>query len=468
MVFKHFIDESVSIRKPITFLGKYISRSVSRRLNNRHVSLTEEAKWIKNEIVTLGPAYIKMGQLVASRSDIFDEVYTNELISLQDDVPPIDYVYIDDVLRTEFDNVHMKIFEHIDETPIACASIGQLHLATLHYNKNKVALKVQKPGVELSFEKDFKLMLSILEFFNFLYPNSRNINDLYDMIKQCSISILSELDYRNEKQNMDIMRNVFQDDTVYVPRVYDALTTQKVLVMEYVECQPLKALRGSNVSNVLMKSMLVKAVNNGYLHGDMHKGNFGIIVNRYDYTFVMFDCGLILDVDKQIITQLIYAISINSIDTFVAILIKYDVIVIKRNFEKSIKEIEQLVSFVSDYINDLDINRLIDKIKNNLNLEQTDYTLNPKYFLISRTLTLLEGTCKGMNDNFSYRDVVMKSLVELNITPDMLLGKISFDFEQMNNQRPKYPTEPPAHNEPNIPIVLNLVTLLLLFFELLG
>ena len=468
------LQESVPFGKPITFIGKYISRSISKKLQLRRISKKDDAKWIKDEIINLGPAYIKMGQLVASRSDIFDEIYTNELISLQDNVNPIDFSLLNDVLITEYENRHNKIFDYVDINPIACASIGQVHLAKLHYNQNTVALKIQKPEVKSSFEKDFNVMLSVLNVFNIFYPNSRNINDLYEMIKQCSISILSELDYRNEKQNMDTMRRTFKMDShIYVPKVYNALTTEKVLVMEYVKCEPLNRLRGSNISNLLMKSMIINSINYGYLHGDMHKGNFGIINNEYDYTFVIFDCGLILDIEKNIMTQLLYAISINSIDVFINVLVKYNVIIIKDDYESSIKELKLLVGFLLEYINNLDIKQLVTNVQNNLNLESNNYTLNSKYFLISRTLTLLEGTCKGIDDGFSYKDVMMKALIELDITPDMLLGKISFDMEQMKNRNANISNESIKSftddtRNVKIPTALNLATILLLLIEILS
>lgn len=422
------------ITKPVLFFG----RLVNRKLNQSVYSKTDNARWIKNEIVKMGPAYIKMGQLVASRSDIFEKEYIQELQDLHDNVDPINFEKIYPMLVDAYDTPE-DIFSHIHETPLATASVGQVHKGMLRHNNKKVAIKFRKPNVINEFTNDFEVMLMIMKFVKKCNPNSRKVNDLYEMIKMCSKNILEELDFNNEIRNIKIMSEIFAyESSIYIPRVYTHLSNESILVTEFIDCTTIHPIRDVNISNQLMRIMIINGINNGYIHGDLHRGNIGLQVDDYgEYKFILFDCGLILELDKHIIHQLLYAISLNDIDIIVKILLQENVIIVTDDGSDSVVQLRKIAVYVKEYLQHLDIMRLIHDIKTDpsIDIQTANFRLNENYFLISRTLTLLEGTCKGLSDDFSYVNTMIQGVLDINVNMDMLIGKVKFDFEQLTKTK---------------------------------
>ena len=425
-----YYKNALPLTKPLFFYTRLINRTLYRKTYTQR----DNARWIKNEIVKMGPAYIKMGQLVASRSDIFDEPYIEELQDLHDNVDPIDFDTLKPLLIECYETPD-DIFSVIDETPIASASVGQVHKGRLRYNNSEVAIKFRKPNVVEDFTNDFKVMLDIMKVIKNFNPRSRKVQDLYEMIKTCSLNILKELDFNNECQNMKLMNETFTNESsIYIPKVYTSLTTDAILVTEFIECSTIHSLNNINISNQLMRIMIINGINKGYIHGDLHRGNIGLKINEFgEHEFILFDFGLILEIDKKIINQLLYALSFNDVDVFINILLKEKVIIVQENDFDSIAQIRSIALYVKDYLQHLDIMKLVNDIQmdTTIDLQNTKFRLNEKYYLISRTLTLLEGTCKGLSDDFSYVRTMMQGLLDIDINFDMLIGKIQFDINRL-------------------------------------
>jgi ubiquinone biosynthesis protein len=430
-----YYQNVLPITKPLLFIGRLVNRKLKQSLYSR----ADNARWIKNEIVQMGSAYIKMGQLVASRSDIFEKEYIQELQDLHDNVDPINFDTIYPMLVNAYDTPN-DIFSIIHETPIATASVGQVHKGTLRYNNNEVAIKIRKPNVIEDFTNDFDVMIMIMEFIKKCYPNSRKVQDLYEMIKMCSRNILKELDFNNERHNIKIMCETFAyESSIYIPRVYTHLSNESILVMEFIDCSTIHRIRDVNISNQLMRVMIMKGINNGYIHGDLHRGNIGLQLNEYgEYRFILFDFGLILKLDKRVIHQLLYALSFNDVDIIVKVLLHENVIItIDDDYDNSVLQLRKIAVYVKEYLQHLDIMRLIDDIKSDpyIDIQMVKFRLNENYFLISRTLTLLEGTCKGLSDDFSYVNTMIQGILDININMNMLIDKVKFDFEHLTQTK---------------------------------
>ena len=228
----------------------------------------------------LGPTFVKLGQIASTRRDLIPEEIIRELEKLQDHVPPFSFQEVREIVQNELGEEIENIFLHFEDVPLAAASIGQVHRATLR-NGEQVAVKIQRPNITTVIETD----LEILQDLATLAEQRSELAAKYqirDMIDEFSKSLREELDYTNEARNAEKIANQFKDDsTIYVPKVFWEYTTKKVLTMEYVEGVKFNEIdqlkkNGYNLKNLaerLVKGIFQQVFIGGFFHGDPHPGN---------------------------------------------------------------------------------------------------------------------------------------------------------------------------------------------------
>lgn len=228
----------------------------------------------------LGPTFVKLGQIASTRPDLIPEEIIRELEKLQDHVPPFSFQEVREIVQNELGEEIENIFLHFEDVPLAAASIGQVHRATLR-NEEQVAVKIQRPNITTVIETD----LEILQDLATLAEQRSELAAKYqirDMIDEFSKSLREELDYTNEARNAEKIANQFKDDsTIYVPKVFWEYTTKKVLTMEYVEGVKFNEIdqlkkNGYNLKNLaerLAKGIFQQIFIGGFFHGDPHPGN---------------------------------------------------------------------------------------------------------------------------------------------------------------------------------------------------
>lgn len=228
----------------------------------------------------LGPTFVKLGQIASTRPDLIPEEIIRELEKLQDHVPPFSFQEVREIVQSELGEEIENIFLHFEDVPLAAASIGQVHRATLR-NGEQVAVKIQRPNITTVIETD----LEILQDLATLAEQRSELAAKYqirDMMDEFSKSLREELDYTNEARNAEKIANQFKDDsTIYVPKVFWEYTTKKVLTMEYVEGVKFNEIdqlkkNGYNLKNLaerLAKGIFQQVFIGGFFHGDPHPGN---------------------------------------------------------------------------------------------------------------------------------------------------------------------------------------------------
>lgn len=228
----------------------------------------------------LGPTFVKLGQIASTRPDLIPEEIIRELEKLQDHVPPFSFQEVREIVQNELGEEIENIFLHFEDVPLAAASIGQVHRATLR-NGEQVAVKIQRPNITTVIETD----LEILQDLATLAEQRSELAAKYqirDMMDEFSKSLREELDYTNEARNAEKIANQFKDDsTIYVPKVFWEYTTKKVLTMEYVEGVKFNEIdqlkkNGYNLKNLaerLAKGIFQQVFIGGFFHGDPHPGN---------------------------------------------------------------------------------------------------------------------------------------------------------------------------------------------------
>jgi ubiquinone biosynthesis protein len=239
---------------------------------------------IRETIERLGPTFIKAGQILSERPDLVPAPLLTELKKLQDDVPPIPYAAIAQVVEAELGAPPDQVFVTFDEKPIAAASIGQVHAATMRREDGSivdVVVKVQRPGVDDTMRTDVEILREHSRFLQEHTSWGRQLR-LAGIADELGSALLSELDYTSEGRTCDTIREEFSDDPmIVVPRVWWDHTTRRVLVLDHI-----KGIQFNHADEFeaagLDKAELMRRTMNAYFHmvldvgtyhADPHAGN---------------------------------------------------------------------------------------------------------------------------------------------------------------------------------------------------
>jgi len=258
----------------------------------------EMSTWerIRHILEELGPTFIKFGQLMSLRPDLIPNALILELRKLQDEVAPVSYEAIREVLEKSLHQPLTEVFLEFDEKPLAAASLAQVHRAVLRENGLPVAVKAQRPRIRQVIETDLSIMELIAHQLNERMEAAR-IYDLPNLVREIRKGLLRELDFSREARHMKIFqKNLAGQEGVYIPRLYDGYSTSQVLTMELVQGTKLRDLPpGAPVDRELLArrglQLTVKQIlGDGFFHADPHPGNFMILDGNI---ICLLDCGLV-------------------------------------------------------------------------------------------------------------------------------------------------------------------------------
>ncbi|MEZ4383131.1 MAG: AarF/UbiB family protein [Nannocystaceae bacterium] len=242
----------------------------------------------------LGPTFVKLGQILSTRTDLLPETLTQELTTLQDQVSPVDFEAIDNQLRQNLGPDYRARFAELDEEPLASASIAQVHRAVLTTGE-EVVLKIQRPGLRRTIQSDLNIMLAIAGYLEEAFLEAE-LMDLRGVIAGFAKSLAQELDFVHEARNIERFRRNFADEPkIRLPKVYDDLTTAEVLCMEFVRGRKFsEVLESGEDTDPLIESYFGAAYKmlfiDGFFHGDLHPGNVFV---QDDNGLAIIDCGMV-------------------------------------------------------------------------------------------------------------------------------------------------------------------------------
>jgi Predicted unusual protein kinase len=257
----------------------------------------------------LGPTFIKLGQMVSTRTDLIPPAYQAELVKLQDEAPVIPTEQIEQVLRDELGAGPDELFATFDRTPLAAASIGQVHAATLS-DGTEVVVKIRRPGVIEKIEADLELLHHLAVSANQHWELARQY-DVVALVQEFSQALRAELDYIREGHNAErFATNFASNATVHIPRVYWNHTTVRVLTLERIrglKISDVVAIEAAGLERPLIArrtaSLLLKMVfEDGFFHADPHPGNFFV---EQGGRIGVIDFGLVGTVDAATQEQLV-------------------------------------------------------------------------------------------------------------------------------------------------------------------
>lgn len=258
-----------------------------------------------NMIEELGPTFIKFGQILSSRSDLLPADYVARMESLQDRVSPLTMDVIRQIITDNLGKPPDKLFARFDETPIAAASIGQVHGALTH-DGHDVVVKVQRPGLRAIFEADLSLLRFLVAQALEIFPEAQAL-DPGALIAEMESNLLRETDFSNELQALKRFGKNFADNpNVHIPEAYADLSTSQVLVMERIVGSKLTAIADpalrSKAAAIYVDAAYQMVFKDGLFHGDLHPGN---VFLQPDGKLGLIDFGMIGRLSRQRRDQLI-------------------------------------------------------------------------------------------------------------------------------------------------------------------
>jgi len=249
----------------------------------------------------LGPIFIKFGQMLSTRRDLLPHDIADELAKLQDDVPPFPERESIAIIETTLGKPIAELFAEFETTPMASASVAQIHRASLHSGE-KVVVKVVRPDIESVIRQDIALMQVLAQFIYKHLPNGRRLRPV-EVVSDYELTILDELDMGREAANASQLRRNFADSALlYVPEVHWDYTRRNVFVMERISGTAVTDLAALKAAGTDLKLLAERGVEifftqvfrDSFFHADMHPGNIFVdISDPADPSYIAVDCAII-------------------------------------------------------------------------------------------------------------------------------------------------------------------------------
>ena len=290
----HGLDEIVlktHLFRPIRYLAVFSPNYWLRKPSE------PRAVRIRKTLEDLGPIYIKFGQALSTRKDILPDDIADELVKLQDKVPPFSNDLARQVIEQQLGQTVSEAFAEFGSSPLASASVAQVHTATLHSGE-KVVVKVLRPNIENRIHSDVGLLYELARLAEKFWEDARRLRAL-EVVAEFEKTILDELDLVREAANATKLRDNFENsDALYVPEIHWQFTRKKVLVMERIYGIPVGEIEQLKQKNANFKLLAERGVEifftqvfrDNFFHADMHPGN--IFVDLPD-KYIAVDFGIV-------------------------------------------------------------------------------------------------------------------------------------------------------------------------------
>ena len=252
---------------------------------------------LANDLEAMGPTFIKIGQLLSSRSDLIPEVYLKPLSRLQDSVKPFSFEEVERIILAELGVRISKAFSEFNPKPIAAASLGQVHFAALRDGR-RVIVKIQRPEIRKQIAEDFEVLTQIAEFLDAYTEFGRRYRFL-TVLEEFRVTIQKELNYEREAQNLVALgQNLREFPRIQVPQPVDDYTTRSVLTMDFVQGRKITSLsplarldlNGAPLADELFRAYLKQIMVDGMFHADPHPGN---VFLTDDGHIALIDLGMV-------------------------------------------------------------------------------------------------------------------------------------------------------------------------------
>lgn len=420
--------------------GKFCARVMLRLLVSRN---SRQYHWLREEIANMGPLYVKLGQVLSSRTDVIPEEIATVLKDLQSDVPPVSFDTVRAVFRKDFGKDLSTVFEQFDESPFASASIAQVHRANILDRRFPstppihLAVKIQRPDIREDFEEEIRILKKIMQVVSIV--GGRTVDETVAVLNDMERCIHEETNFLIELDNMKKFAQVFAEtNTIVVPRVVSSLSSERVLTMEFVQSKKITDFRSEAIATALMRSFVTAVIERGYIHCDPHPGNIGITPAG---DIVLYDYGMVSKLRsdmKSYLRGICMSVFNRDTDALGDMLLESGFVRAVQTNAKSVRSMNmeeyltmhRISRHMYEYMDTLDMNIFFDRINSDkiIDTKNFPFKLDADMFFLFRSFSILEGVCKEIDPKFNYSSLMMRLFLDL-IDLDTILEKAQTDME---------------------------------------
>ena len=400
----------------------------------------------------LGPIFVKFGQILSTRRDLMPTDIADELAKLRDQVAPFAGATAKNIIETQLGKPIAELFASFDETPLASASIAQVHPATLH-NGKEVVVKVLRPGIAEQIKADIGLLRHLAKFAERHHPNAEKIRP-QEVVDEIESTLQAELDLQREGANASYMRRLWKDsDDLYVPEVFWDYSRDDVLTLERVSGVGSDDVAALTEAGVDLSKLAAKGVRLFYLqvfrdnffHADAHSGNIWVDATRKDNPrYIALDFGIVGQLDQR--DQYYLA------ENFMA-MFKYDYrriaeLHVQAGWMPSnirIDELEAAIRAVCEPyftrpLSEISLAEVLVKIFRTA--QRYELTVQPQLILLQKTLLNIEGVARQLDpklDLFAVAKPVLETILRERYSPATLMAELQKRMPEIISQAPDMP-----------------------------
>ena len=389
------------------------------------------------DVERMGPTFIKLAQLLSTRADLLPQPYIEALTRLQDKVEPFPFTEVEQIVANELGVRISKAFSYFESSPIAAASLGQVHRAALRDGR-EVVVKVQRPGIREEMSKDMDVLSDMASFLDSHTEAGRKY-EFAPLLEEFRKNLLRELDYRLEARNLIIFANNLREfDRIIVPQPVEDYTTSRVLTMDYISGRKITALSplakidldGYQLAQHLFQAYLHQILIDGFFHADPHPGNVFLTDDR---RIALIDLGMVARIaprPQEQLIQLLLAISEGKGDDAADITIKmgeakpgFD----EKSFRKHVADL--VLENQNAQLENLDSGRVVLRIQQIAG--ESNFRLPTEFTMIAKALLNLDQVVHTLDPKFdpnfairSYADVIMERRFRKSLSAGNLYGTV--------------------------------------------
>lgn len=414
-------------RKLLSFIIKYWNSNLLEETASTafgtDAEVDHEDEWYDqspNELVedleNMGPTYIKLGQLLSTRPDFLPERYLDALSDLQDKAEPIPYEKVKQIVESEINTSISNAFADFDEEPLASASIGQVHKATLRSGK-EVAVKVQRPGIRDQFKNDLETLSEIADW-SVKHTKTGQQYAIDELIQDLRRILTNELDYTKEAKNLSRLHyNLRSFQHLVIPLPVPDYSTSRVLTMEFIEGEkvielsPVKQIEidATELADELIEAYLKQIMIDGFVHADPHPGNIHL---TKDYKISMLDLGMVAKIspsNQEYLLKLMTTLSRDNGENVADILIEMGELKEDHDLPKFREEVNHLVmENKSSTAEEMKTGRLLIQI--NKSAAQNGIDIPTEINILGKVLLNLDQIISTLAPDFDIRQAIRKHI----------------------------------------------------------
>jgi len=425
--------------------------AINYRRDRREIR-REEGKLVRPEVyrrhgkkavetfIELGPAYIKLGQLLSVRPDVIPQPYIDEFARLQDEVPPAPFEEVRPILEKELGKPIPEVFDSFDPSAVTGASLGQVYRAK--YNDDEVVVKVNRPGIREKMRVDTKVLFRVVPLVGRFIDQSLKVT-AQSVVEQFSETIKEEMDYKLEARSLvAIKKNLSSQKDIVIPRIYPEVSSESVLVLQYIggiKINNVKALDAAGIDRKRLARRVAKIfftmlLSQDLFHADPHPGNISIQVSdspdgKKLTKIVLYDFGMTGSLDPETRLKLVrfYSalVDLNServVEMMVSLgLLQPDVnrYVIRRGVDLALADMH------GQKVEETEVKALLEIA--NRTIYQFPFRLPKNLVLYMRMLSILEGVCLALDPDFRFVQILGNLLEEEGLVEEAYREEIK-DF----------------------------------------